>query len=240
MSQKGAAYAPAGVTKKKAAAFLQDWEDSGGAYEGIRPFCRAKGWNYEWVRFLRSKWPAFLQGMEAAKARWISDVKLAAKPFAEAQAAEAADDRYRHLRPPWKREWLEKYRTAVDRRQACELVGKTLAEVEAAMGKDNAFALAYDEVEREHLAGLEDSMKRNGLAGKSEAQRAVLAAKMPGVYGTKVKVDHNVSGTVTFGALQASAAARPQWHELYGRHQAALPASTGDAEVIEAELVEAT
>jgi hypothetical protein len=238
----GPAYQPTTATRERAERFLRAYEERGGAYNGAKPFCAAEKWPHEWMKALRYKWPAFRKQMDQIRGKHLAVVKpaqgTAVVAVASPEIQRRAEERYAHLSPAWKALWLETYRASVDRREACTHTGMTLEQVEAELAADEEFMAAFAAVDREHLVGLEDSLKRSGLAGRAEAQRAVLEAKMPEVYGRKVRVDKNVrfSGGIGIDVLQSSQAARPRWRELYGRTQAALPAGE---DILEGELVEA-
>lgn len=240
MKARARPYRPTPPTVARAEATLKLWEERGGLYNSCRAWCKGEKIPHTWIIELRRNWPAFKARMDKIETQRINSIRPAT---ASSVAFPPADDRYAHLEPPWKRAWLETYRSQVDHRKACDAVRLTLDQVEAELEKDKAFRKVYEAINHEHVVGLEDAMKRAGLAGRAEAQRAVLEAKAPEVYGKKLKVDQTVNHrhSVTLTALQASPAARPRWHEIHGRHQAALQAGEAQdlADVIEGELVQA-
>lgn len=205
-------YVPRPGTRRKATDFLKAWEQYGAAFPSYQAFCGSHGYSYSWVRRLRQRWPEFEKKMDS-----IRDRHRIAVPETTETSPELAMDRYAHLAPAWKGLFLEHWRTKLDRGAAWDLVGKTLDDVEEARESDPAFAEAYDRVQREIAARMDDALVRGGLGGRVQAQTAYLNARMPGVYG-KGKGRDGAAGPSPAPSQDARGRARATWGEIYGRH----------------------
>lgn len=205
------------ATKRKAGEFLKAWEQFGSAYPSYKAFGDAHGYSYSWIRKLRQDWPKFLQGMEDIRNRHLVALPAAVDPNA---APEAWAARYGHLKPAWKGQFLETYRVKRDRGEAWDQVGKTFDEVEAALAADPAFLEAYESVEREIQARMQDAMVRGGLQGKTQAQNLYLTKHAGGTSGKLGR------GAASAAPVDGRQRARTTWGEIYGRH---YPAPASDA-----------
>jgi len=147
---------------------LDLWDRFGGDFTSITEFCSALGpandFNDKWVRQRRKFHPDFKNAMDAITAK--REQGYAKKT--ESRAHFLAQQRWPRL-DRWKGIWIERFRESFSRRDACEMVNRTWSKVEKELAADPAFAEAYEEINREFLAAIEDAQVRSAAQGKGGA-----------------------------------------------------------------------